>query len=119
MGRTQSQVLHIFPATPGSSFKAWDATATFDYMPKQYFTFRTEFGYRHTNVPYWSGRHGITPPGGNHGSPPNFFCSSGASSGQSDLMAAQAACGGGPSSIWYPDLRKGQGLLMFSFLVKF
>jgi Putative beta-barrel porin-2, OmpL-like. bbp2 len=108
-----------FPAAPGTKFKAWDTTATFDYMPKQYFTFRTEFGYRHANVPYWSGRGGITPPGGNNGSPANFVCSSGASSGQTDLVAAEAACGGGRSSVWFPDLRKGQGLLMFSFLVKF
>ncbi len=108
-----------FPATPGSSFKAYDATLTFDYMPKQYFTFRSEFGYRHTNVPYWSGRGGITPPGGNNGSPADFVCSTGASSGQTDLAAAETACGGGRSSVWFPDLRQGQALLMFSFLVKF
>jgi hypothetical protein len=107
-----------FPASPGSTFKAYDATATFDWMPKQYFTFRTEFGYRHSNVPYWSGRGGITPPGGNNGSPADFVCSSGASSGQTDLMAAETACGGGRSSVWFPDLRKGQGLLMFSIMVK-
>ncbi len=108
-----------FPAAPGSSFKAYDATLTFDYMPKQYFTFRSEFGYRHTNVPYWSGRGGITPPGGNNGSPADFVCSTGASSGQTDLAAAEVACGGGRSSVWFPDLRQGQALLMFSFLVKF
>ena len=108
-----------FPATPGSTFKAYDATATFDYMPKQYFTFRTEIGYRHSNVPYWSGRGGITPPGGNNGSPADFVCSTGASSGQTDLTAAEAACGGGRSSVWFPDLRKGQALLSFSILVKF
>src|SRR5271165_1959418 len=108
-----------FPSYPGATFKAYDATATFDWMPKQYFTFRTEFGYRHSNVPYWSGRGGITPPGGNNGSPADFVCSTGASSGQTDLTAAEAACGGGRSSVWFPDLRKGQGLLMFSFMVKF
>lgn len=107
------------PASPGSTFKAYDATATFDYMPKQYFTFRTEIGYRHTNIPYWSGRGGITPPGGNNGSPANYVCSTGASSGQTDLAAAEVACGGGRSSVWFPDLRKGQLLLMFSFMVKF
>jgi hypothetical protein len=107
-----------FPATPGSSFKAYDATATFDWMPSQFTTFRMEFGYRHSNVPYWSGRGGITPPGGNNGSPANFVCSSGATSGQTDLSAAEAACGGGRSSVWFPDLRKGQALLMFSVMVK-
>lgn len=44
-------------------FKGWDISATFDYMPKQYITFRWEYGYRHANVPYWTGRGGITPPG--------------------------------------------------------
>jgi len=70
-------------------------------------------------VPYWSGRGGITPPGGNNGSPANYVCSTGASSGQTDLAAAEVACGGGRGSVWFPDLRKGQALLMFSFLVKF
>src|SRR5260370_18467376 len=50
-----------FTANPGDPFKAWDASATFDWMPKQYITFRWEYGYRHANVPYWSGRGGITP----------------------------------------------------------
>ncbi len=56
-----------FTGSPGDPFKAWDASATFDYMPKQYITFRWEYGYRHANVPYWTGRGGITPPGGNTG----------------------------------------------------
>src|SRR3984957_20218980 len=50
-----------FTANPGDPFKAWDTSITFDYMPKQYITFRWEYGYRHANVPYFSGRGGITP----------------------------------------------------------
>jgi hypothetical protein len=107
-----------FPAFPGASMKAYDGTATLDWMPSQFTTFRMELGYRHTNVPYWSGRGGITPPGGNNGSPADFVCMSGASSGQTDLASAEAACGGGKSSVWFPDLRKGQGLLSFSIMVK-
>jgi hypothetical protein len=107
-----------FPAYPGAPFKAYDGTATLDWMPSQFVTFRTEFGYRHANVPYWSGRGGITPPGGNNGSPADFVCSTGASSGQTDLLAAEAACGGGRSSVWFPDLRHGQALLSFSIMVK-
>jgi hypothetical protein len=107
-----------FPAYPGSQIKAYDGTATLDWMPSQFFTFRTEFGYRHSNVPYWSGRGGITPPGGNNGSPADFVCASGASSGATDLASAEAACGGGRSSVWFPDLRKGQALLSFSIMVK-
>lgn len=53
------------PASPGTAFKAWDTSVTFDYMPKQYITFRWEYGYRHANMPYFTGRGGITPPGGN------------------------------------------------------
>ncbi len=108
-----------FPAYAGAPFKAYDGTATLDWMPSQFFTFRTEFGYRHTNVPYWSGRGGITPPGGNNGSPADFVCATGASSGQTDLLLAQAACGGGRNSVWFPDLRRGQALLNFAIMVKF
>ena len=52
---------------PGSIFKGWDATVTADWMPTQFITFRAEAGYRYSDTPYWSGRHGITPPGGNVG----------------------------------------------------
>jgi hypothetical protein len=106
-----------FPAYPGAPIKAYDGTATLDWMPNQFTTFRWEFGYRHTNVPYWSGRGGITPPGGNNGSPADFVCSTGASSGQTVLSAAYAACGG-PGSVWFPDLREGQALLSMSIMVK-
>jgi putative OmpL-like beta-barrel porin-2 len=56
-----------FTQNPGDPFKAWDTSLTFDWMPQQYITFRTEYGYRHANVPYWSGRGGITA--GVNGSP--------------------------------------------------
>jgi len=32
-----------FTENPGDPYKAWDASATFDYMPSQYITFRWEF----------------------------------------------------------------------------
>jgi hypothetical protein len=50
-----------FTQNPGDPYKAWDTSITFNWMPRQYITFVTEFGYRHSNVPYWSGRGGITP----------------------------------------------------------
>jgi hypothetical protein len=108
-----------FTENPGNPFKAWDSSVTFDYMPKQYITFRWEYDYRHANVPYWSGRGGITPPGGVNGLPQYFACSSGASSGQLTLGAAETACGGGLSSIWFPDLRKDESFIDMSILVKF
>jgi Putative beta-barrel porin-2, OmpL-like. bbp2 len=59
----------FFTANPGDPFKAWDASATFDYMPSQYITFRYEYNHRAANVPYFSGSGGVTPPGGNTGAP--------------------------------------------------
>jgi len=108
-----------FTENPGDQFKAWDTSATFDYMPKQYITFRWEFDYRHANVPYWSGRGGITPPGGLNGSPQFYACSNGSSSGQTALGPAEAACGGGLSSVWFPDLRRDEAFIDMSILVKF
>jgi hypothetical protein len=108
-----------FTENPGDPFKAWDSSLTFDYMLKQYITFRWEYDYRHANVPYWTGRGGITPPGGNNGSPQYYACITGASSGQSTLAAAETACGGGLSSVWFPDLRKDQPFIDMDILVKF
>ncbi len=108
-----------FTENPGNPFKAWDSSITFDYMPKQYITFRWEYDYRHANVPYWSGPGGITPPGGNNNFPQYFVCSSGASSGQLILSGAETACGGGPSSVWFPDLRKDESFIDMAIMVKF
>jgi len=108
-----------FTENPGNPFKAWDSSVTFDYMPKQYITFRWEYDYRHANVPYWTGRGGITPPGGNNGAPEDYVCASGVTSGQTSLPAAEVACGGGLSSVWFPDLRKDESFIDMSILVKF
>lgn len=108
-----------FTENPGDPFKAWDSSVTFDYMPKQYITFRWEYDYRHANVPYWTGRGGITPPGGNNLSPEDFVCSNGASSGQTTLTGAETACGGGPASVWFPDLRRNQSFIDMDIMVKF
>jgi hypothetical protein len=84
-----------FTENPGDPFKAWDASATFDYMPSQYITFRVEYDHRAANVPYFSGSGGITPAGGNNGNPsaitPGFT----------------------------PDLRKRQNTIDTAIMVKF
>jgi len=108
-----------FTENPGDPFKAWDSSITFDYMPKQYITFRWEYDYRHANVPYWTGRGGITPPGGNNNFPQFFACSNGSSSGQTSLGPAETACGGGLSSVFFPDLRRDENFIDMSILVKF
>jgi Putative beta-barrel porin-2, OmpL-like. bbp2 len=108
-----------FTGNPGDPFKAWDSSVTFDWMPRQYITFRWEYDYRHASVPYWTGHGGITPPGGNTGSPQFFTCASGITSGQTGLAAAETACGGGISSVWFPDLRKDESFIDLSIMVKF
>jgi hypothetical protein len=108
-----------YTENPGQPYHAYDFTVTYDYMPVQFITFRAEMGYRHTDLPYWSGRGGITPPGGNNGSPGNFACASGVTSGTNVLAAAELACGGGTSSLWFPDLRTGQIAATVAMMVKF
>jgi hypothetical protein len=108
-----------FTENPGQPYHAYDLTTTFDYMPNQFITFRAEMGYRHADVPYWTGRGGITPPGGNNGSPASYTCATGATSGTNVLADAEAACGGGIASVWFPDLRTGQIAATAAILVKF
>jgi hypothetical protein len=114
-----------FTGNPGDPFKAWDSSITFDYMPKQWITFRWEYDYRHANVPYWTGHGGITPPGSggvpytNNGSPQFFACNDGNTSGALTLSAAQTACGAQGSTVWFPDLRRDESLIDIDILVKF
>jgi hypothetical protein len=107
-----------FTANPGDKAHMWDGTINLQYMPKQFVTWWLEAGYRHSDVPYWSGRHGITPPGGNTGAPSQYVCASGGSAGTADLATAFANCGG-PGSVWFPDLRRGQAALSAGVMVKF
>jgi hypothetical protein len=101
-----------FPASPGTPYKAWDTLATFDWMPKQYITFRWEYGYRHADQPYWSGRGGITPPGGNNGFPAQFACMD----NTPDPTGAGCSTHGG---LWSPDLRKDEPSIRMAIMVKF
>lgn len=71
-GATAFSGTPYFTASPGDKYKAWDASATFDYMPKQFITWRFEYNHRAANVPYFSGPGGITPLGGNTGSLGSF-----------------------------------------------
>jgi hypothetical protein len=107
-----------FTANAGDKAHMWDSTITLQYMPKQYITWWGEFGYRHSDVPYFSGRGGVTPPGGNNGAPAYYVCNSGATAGTADLAAAQAACGGA-GNVWFPDLRRSQATLSVGVMVKF
>jgi len=108
-----------FTGNPGDPFKAWDTSMTFDYMPKQWITFRFEGDYRHASVPYWSGAGGITPPPGtNNGVPTQYACMNGSASGQTVLSAATASCAG-MGGVWFPDLRRDEAFFDIDILVKF
>jgi len=112
-----------FTELPGQKAHMWDSTVTFHYMPRQYITWWAEAGYRHSDVPYFAGRGGVTPPGfpvgGTNGAPGQFACASGAPSGATDLATAEANCGGGRSSVWFPDLRRSEAKISVGVLVKF
>jgi hypothetical protein len=99
-GATASSGTPYFTENPGDPFKAWDISATYDYMPSQYITFRWEFNHRHANVPYWTGPGGITPPGGNNGNPGSVLILSN-------------------GTTWEPDLRKTEDRATMAILVKF
>jgi len=106
-----------FTASAGDQAHMWDGSVNFQYMPRQYVTFWTEAVYRHSDVPYWTGRGGITPPGGNNGFPAQFACGTGAASGTNDLATATANCGA--AGVWFPDLRKNQTTISAGVLVRF
>ena len=93
-GATAYSGTPYFTSNPGDSFHAWDASATLDYMPDDHVTFRMEFDHRRASVPYFAGRGGVTPPGGNAGAP------------------------GSQVSGWTPDLRNSETRLNFALLVK-
>jgi hypothetical protein len=107
-----------FTENPGQKAHMWDSTVNLQYMPRQYLTWWGEVGYRHADVPYFAGRGGVTPPGGNNGFPQNYTCMTGATAGTADLTAAQVACGN-LGGVWFPDLRRSEAKLSFGVMVKF
>jgi hypothetical protein len=94
-GATAASGTPYFTENPGDPFKAWDASVTVDYMPSQYFTYRLEYNHRAANVPYFAGPGGVTPPGGNQGSP------------------------GSVVPGFTPDLRNSENRVTAAFLLKF
>ena len=113
-----------FTQNPGDPYKAWDASLTFDWMPRQYITFRAEYGYRHANVPYWTGRGGITP--GDNLTPstvPNP--SAGSVVGSTTFVPGPTlsatpgfTCVAGAAG-FCPDLRKDEPSFRYAIMVKF
>jgi hypothetical protein len=136
-----------FQMNPGDPFKAWDTSFTVDYMPRQWFTWRWEYGYRHASAPYWTGHGGMTPPafagapwGVNNGAPTQFACNDGSAvpnpgntpyssgtvpfgtTGTGAPSFANNFCNtdsGGHGGVWYPDLRRDEQYIDIDLLVKF
>jgi hypothetical protein len=88
-----------FSQSPGDDYKAWDATITIDLMPSQFVTFRAEYTHRAANVPYFAGPGGVTPPGGNQGTP-----------GSSVTLPGGA--------LWQPDLQKTEDRVMGAIFIR-
>ena len=111
-----------FTQLPGQRAHMWDSTVTLQYMPRQYITWWGEFGYRHSDIPYFAGRGGVTPPGyqvgGTNGAPGQFACMSGAPSGASDLPTATTNCASS-GGVWFPDLRRSEAKISVGVMVKF
>ena len=45
-GATAFSGTPYFTANPGDPYKAWDMQLTFDFMPSQFITFRSEYNHR-------------------------------------------------------------------------
>jgi Putative beta-barrel porin-2, OmpL-like. bbp2 len=126
-GATAFSGTPYFTENAGDRSQMHDGTITLDYMPSQFITFTIEEGYRYSDVPYWSGRRGITPPGGNNGAPSQYACASGSPSGfgyGTPLSTVNVACGGtsnpgDTSAIWWPDLRTNQTNTTVAIKVRF
>jgi hypothetical protein len=107
-----------FPESPGFQAHMYDGSLNYQWMPRENFTWWIEGVYRHSDIPYWTGRGGITPPGGNNGVPTQFACNSGAPSGATDLATAIANCSS-VGGVFFPDLRRGQATIATGILIKF
>jgi hypothetical protein len=94
-GATAFSGTPYFTAAPKDKYGAWDVQVTADYMPREFVTFRLEFNHRASNVPYFAGANGMTPPGGNQGSP------------------------GSQVTGWSPDLVKTEDRLTAAMMVKY
>jgi hypothetical protein len=110
-------------------------------MPAQFITFRLEQSYRWSDVPYYAGHGGMTPPGGNNGNAADYQCAAGGDSGvgyfptvlgvsqgfNTGIAQAAANCvglglsngGGGTGALWFPDLRRDQNSTMIAIMVRF
>jgi len=107
-GATAASGSPYFTQQPGQKLYQWDSQINFQYMPRDWITWWTEATYRHSSVPYWSGPGGITPPGGNNGSPASCV------GGGANPVTGQCDPGD-----WFPDLRVREVIWGAGVMVKF
>jgi hypothetical protein len=117
-GATAATGSPYFTQQPGQKLFQWDTQLNFQYMPKDWITWWTEVTFRHSDVPYWTGSGGITPPftggtTGNNGVPSSCVTSTGQSGGAT-LAGGQCAPGD-----WFPDLRTREVVYGAGVMVKF
>jgi hypothetical protein len=104
-GATASSGTNYFTENPGQKLFQWDSQLNFQYMPNDWITWWTEATFRHSDVPYWSGGGGITPPGTQDGV--QFGTQPGGPALNTD------------GSMWYPDLRTREVIWGAGLMVKF
>jgi len=107
-GATAASGSPYFTQQPGQELFQWDSQLNFQFMPRDWVTWWTEVTYRHSSVPYWVGPGGITPPGGNNGSPASCV------GGGADSLTGQCLPGD-----WAPDLRNSEVVWGAGVMVKF
>jgi Putative beta-barrel porin-2, OmpL-like. bbp2/Carboxypeptidase regulatory-like domain len=110
-GATAASGSPYFTENPGQRLYQWDVQLNFQYMPRDWLTWWTEATFRHSDVPYWSGPGGVTPPLGNTGSPGSFVCNNGGAIGADSC--------GAEGGIWFPDLRTREVIWGAGVMVKF
>jgi hypothetical protein len=101
-GATAATGTPFFTEKPGQPFNTWDTSVTFTYMPNQFLTLLLEFIHRASSVPYFAGPNGVTPPGGNNGSPQTC-----------GLPGPSNSCGS-----WIPDLVTFENRMQLAVLVR-
>jgi hypothetical protein len=112
-GATAATGSPYFTQQPGQKLYQWDTQLNFQYMPKDWITWWTEVTFRHSDVPYWTGSGGMTPP------------LSGGTTGNSGLPSAcvgdpaNSTTGQCPAGDWFPDLRTREVVYGAGVMVKF
>src|SRR5579862_2998223 len=110
-GATAATGTPYWTENPGQKLYQWDMQLNLQYMPKDWLTWWTEVTYRHSDVPYWGGSGGVTPPLGNNGAPASFVCNNNSPIGP-DACASEGG-------VWFPDLRTQEVIWGAGILVKF